>query len=126
MVASLQIRTSKPVDVIKTPRRRSELTEMTNEFLALIAAYFVCADAAADRNLNSSEVLRCAPIYQDVKLEFLPGVELEDFENLSPAERSTVNRHAFLTYRKLRKSNPDLVQRLERAARGEGPLPKAG
>lgn len=99
---------------------------MTTEFLALIATYFACADAASERNLGASEVLRCAAIYQDVKFGFLPGVDLEDYALLSPEERSTVNREGFLAYLMWRRANPDLVDRLEKAARGEGPLPKAG
>jgi len=99
---------------------------MTNELLALIATYFACSEVAAERHLTSSEVQQCATIYQEVKFSFLPGVDIEDYVQLSAPEKNTTNRAGFLAFHQWRQTNPDLVMRLQRAARGEGPMPKAG
>ena len=99
---------------------------MTNELLALIAAYFACSEVAAERHLSASEVQQCATVYQEVKFAFLPGVGIDDYVQLSTPEKSTANRAGFLAFHRWRQTNPDLVKRLQRAARGEGPLPKAG
>ena len=99
---------------------------MTNEMLAMIAFYFACADAAAERNLSSAEVIECAAVYREVKLGFVEGIDGQDFEQLSAAERSEVNRAGFLAYRRWRVDNPELVSQLLRAARGTGPLPNEG
>ena len=99
---------------------------MTNELLALIATYFTCSEVAAERHLTASEVQQCATVYQEVKFAFLPGVGIDDYVQLSASEKSTANRAGFLAFHHWRQTNPELVMRLQRAARGEGPLPKGG
>ncbi|MEM9844519.1 MAG: hypothetical protein AAF965_06940 [Pseudomonadota bacterium] len=99
---------------------------MTNEILTLIVAHFACADLAIERPLTVSEAQYCGAVYQQVKLAFVPGVTSEDFVELSAAERHAVSMSGYRAFYTWRTENPDRVSFLERVARGETTLGRAG
>lgn len=92
---------------------------MTSELLALIAAHFACSDMASERYLSPGEIQYCSAIYQEIKLSFVPGVDLETYFQLSAPEQSAVNKEGFTAFYTWRLENPEIVQHLERVARGE-------
>lgn len=99
---------------------------MTTELLALIAAHFACTEIAEQRRLSLDEVQYCRGVYEDIKLAFVPGVDAQDFANLSQDERIAVNKMGFLAFIDWRRKNPMMVRHLEAVARGEAKLATAG
>ncbi|WP_299164859.1 hypothetical protein [uncultured Tateyamaria sp.] len=90
---------------------------MTAETLALIAAYFLCSEAAEVRVLPPAEAAACVDIYTDVKLSFVDGVDRNGYHDLSTTERADVNRTGYAGYLAWRTQNPNLVDQMERDAR---------
>ncbi len=89
---------------------------MTAETLALIAAYFLCSEAAEVRVLPADEAAACMSIYTDVKLSFVDGVDGDGYESLSTTERTEVNRIGYAGYVAWRAQNQALVEQMERDA----------
>lgn len=89
---------------------------MTAETLALIAAYFLCSEAAEIRVLPPTEAAACVDTYTDVKLSFVDGLDRDDYHALSASERAELNRMGYAAYRAWRAENPALVEQLERDA----------
>ena len=92
---------------------------MTAETLALIAAYFLCSEAAEVRVLPPAEAAACVDIYTDVKLSFVDGVDGDGYEGLSTTERAEVSRIGYAGYVAWRVQNPALVAQMERDARDQ-------
>lgn len=92
---------------------------MTVEALALIASYFLCSEAAEVRVLSPSEVDACTSIYTEVKLGFLPDVDLAAYQSMSAVERADVNRRGYAAYVTWRAENVDLVAEMEASARDQ-------
>lgn len=90
---------------------------MTTETLALIAAYFMCSEAAEIRVLNASEIESCTSIYLQVKLSFVPDSQGYDYQSATATERASLNQQGYAGYLAWRVSNPDLVQDMEAKAR---------
>ncbi|MEO1638658.1 MAG: hypothetical protein AAFU41_05365 [Pseudomonadota bacterium] len=90
---------------------------MTTETLALIAAYLMCSEAAEVRVLNASEIESCTSIYMQVKLSFVPDIQVYDYQRAAATERATLNQQGYAGYLAWRVSNPDLVQDMEANAR---------
>lgn len=95
---------------------------MTSEFLSLVVLHFACADLSETRPLNGGEVLYCSAVYQELKLSFMPGLELAGYRALPADRQGAVNTQAYLRYTAWRDAHPDLVAHLERVARGEATL----
>ncbi|WP_299855287.1 hypothetical protein [uncultured Roseobacter sp.] len=89
---------------------------MTAETLALIAAYFLCSEAAEVRVLPPAEAAACVDIYTDVKLSFVDGVDRDGYDGLSTPERAEVNRIGYAGYVAWRARNPALVAQMKRDA----------
>lgn len=92
---------------------------MTAETLALIAAYFLCSEAAEVRVLPPAEAAACVDIYTDVKLSFVDGVDRDEYDALSTSERTEVNRRGYAGYIAWRDENSTLVVQLERDAQDQ-------
>lgn len=92
---------------------------MTAEALALIAAYFLCSEAAEVRVLPADEAAECVQIYTDVKLSFVEDVDRDDYDALSASERVEVNRKGYAGYVAWRAENPALVDQLEQDAQDQ-------
>ena len=92
---------------------------MTAEALALIASYFLCSEAAEVRVLSPSEVEACTSIYTEVKLGFLPDVDLAAYQSMSAVERAEVNRRGYAAYVTWQAENADLVAELEASAKDQ-------
>lgn len=90
---------------------------MTTEFLALIALYFTCSETAEVRMLDRGEVEACTAAYTEVKLGFLPDVDMATYETMSAAERAEANQEGYARYVAWRAANPDLVEQMEADAR---------
>ncbi|MFV1602330.1 MULTISPECIES: hypothetical protein [unclassified Phaeobacter] len=92
---------------------------MTAETLALIAAYFLCSEAAELQVLPQAEAAACVDTYTDVKLSFVDGLDRDDYDALSAAERAVVNQEGYAAYLAWRDDNPALVDRLEHEAQDQ-------
>ncbi|NRB35362.1 MAG: hypothetical protein HRU31_11570 [Rhodobacteraceae bacterium] len=90
---------------------------MSPEFLGLVAAYILCSEAAALRQLTADETRQCLGLYQEIKLELVPGLTPEDFAALTPKDRAWVNREGYRAYREWRMANADMVAQSEQEAR---------
>ncbi|WP_413720898.1 hypothetical protein [Silicimonas sp. MF1-12-2] len=99
---------------------------MTTELLVLIAAHFACADIAEQRRMSFDEIQYCSGVYKEIKLAFVPGVDAEDFANLTRDEQISVNKSGFLAFIDWRRRCPAMVSHLEAVARGEAELATAG
>ena len=80
--------------------------------------HLACAQEAARRVLGFDEARVCATAYMRVKLAFVPGLELDDFERLPPEDRAAINRLAYARYVAWRAANP-----AETAAIADAPSP---
>ncbi|MCV6593103.1 MAG: hypothetical protein OIF48_09145 [Silicimonas sp.] len=98
---------------------------MTSEFLSLVVLHFACADLSETRPLNGGEVLYCSTVYQEVKLSFMPDLDLAAYRALPLADQGAVNSEAYLRFVAWRAAHPELVAHLERVARGEEGLSEA-
>lgn len=92
---------------------------MTDHLLALIAAHFACADISETRQMSWSEVHFCNAINQDIKLEFVPGIDRDAFRALSIEDRFAVSQQGFQAFITWRTENPDRVAYLQNVAKGE-------
>ncbi len=99
---------------------------MKTELLILIVTHFACSDIADERTMTPPEMAYCSAIYQEMKLGFVPGVSPSNYAGLSPKEKAAVNQAGFLAYRAWIDENPLMVGHLERVARGEEQLSRAG
>ena len=99
---------------------------MTTELLALIAAHFACADIAEQRRMSFDEIQYCSGVYKEIKLAFVPGVDADDFANLTQDEQIAVNKSGYLAFIDWRRRCPEMVSHLEAVARGEAELATAG
>ena len=99
---------------------------MTTELLALVAAHFACADIAEQRRMSFDEIQYCSGVYKEIKLAFVPGVDAEDFANLTRDEQIAVNKSGYLAFIDWRRRCPEMVSHLEAVARGEAELATAG
>lgn len=75
----------------------------------MLAEYLTCSSKAAAQVLNQSEVIACMQAYLAVKLSFISGVELGNYQGLPPEKRGEINRRAFKAYRKWKGENPNFV-----------------
>ena len=60
--------------------------------------YLRCSQEAMQRLLDHDEAEACALAYTKVKLSFLPGVSLDDFNRLAPREKAAMNLVAYERY----------------------------
>lgn len=90
---------------------------MTTETLALIATYLMCSEAAEIRVLNASEIEGCTSVYMQVKLSFVPNIQIDDYQRATSTQRASLNQQGYAGYLAWRVSNPDLVQDMEANAR---------
>ncbi|MEO0486894.1 MAG: hypothetical protein AAF092_13400 [Pseudomonadota bacterium] len=90
---------------------------MTPEVLTLIATFFVCSEAADQRMLTHAELTFCNQTFEEVKASFVPGVEVEDYPAMSPAERREANDMGYAGYLQWRADNTTLVETMEAEAR---------
>ncbi|WP_107497946.1 hypothetical protein [Thalassobius sp. I31.1] len=89
---------------------------MTTEFLALIALYFTCSETAEVRMLDRGEVEACTAAYTEVKLGFLPDVDMATYETMTSVERAEANQAGYAGYVAWRVANPELVEEMEAEA----------
>lgn len=92
---------------------------MTAEALALIASYFLCSEAADVRVLSRTEVDTCTSIYTEVKLGFMPNIDMAAYQSMSAVERAEVNRHGYAAYVVWQAENVDLVAEMKAYARDQ-------
>jgi len=98
---------------------------MTNELLSLIVGYIACGHAAEERLLSPPEVQYCSAIYQEIKLGFVPGVDVRTYFQMPPEDQQMINKAGFTAFYQWRQDNPGTVSFLERVARGEVMLGEA-
>jgi hypothetical protein len=67
------------------------------------------------RLLSFDEAATCAGAYMRIKLSFLPGVGLDDFEGLPPQAKAAVNLDAYRRYLEWRLEKPAEVDDLTNA-----------
>ena len=92
---------------------------MNPETLALIAYYFLCSEAADVRVLDRTEIETCTTIYTEVKLGFLPDVDMAAYQSMSAVERADVNQRGYAAYVAWRSDNAALVEEMEANARDQ-------
>ncbi|WP_039016873.1 hypothetical protein [Halocynthiibacter namhaensis] len=92
---------------------------MTPESLALIAAYLMCSETAETRVLDRSEVETCTSLYMEVKLGFVPDVDVEEYDTMTTTERAEINQQGYAGYVAWRVANPELVEQMEADAVGQ-------
>ena len=95
---------------------------MTNQLLALIAAHFACSDISDTRHMSWHEVHVCNAVYEDIKLNFVPGIDRATYRDLGSADKVAINRQGFEAFHAWRTANPDLVTHLENVAKGKAEL----
>lgn len=90
---------------------------MGSEFLALVASYFLCSEAAKVQMLEQNEIAECSAIYTEVKLSFVPDVDLALYLQMDVDARVAINGQGYGGYVDWRKENPELVADMEADAR---------
>jgi len=92
---------------------------LTAEALALIVSYFLCSEAAEVRVLDRAEIETCTNIYTEVKLGFLPDIDMAAYQSMTAVERAAANRRGYAAYVAWRADNADLVAEMEADARDQ-------
>lgn len=77
--------------------------------------YLVCARLSDERLLSFGEAATCSQVFMRIKLSFLPGVTLEEFQHMPPKTKSAANIEGYLKYRAWLLQNQDRIGRLEDA-----------
>lgn len=86
------------------------------EVTSIFTKYFVCSAIAEKRVLTGSEAESCSELYLATKLHFVPNVDVETFRALSPTEKATINKKAYLAFLAWKSANPELVKALKQRA----------
>lgn len=92
---------------------------MTDYLLALIAAHIACSDISETRPMTMHEMAVCGAVYQDIKLEFVPGMDRRRFATLSSDAKADVNLAGFLAFHEWRTTHPNMIDHLKDVARGK-------
>ena len=79
-----------------------------SQLLSLLAAYYLCDQAAALRALNAAEVSACMAHYERIKQEFLD----EPPARVGTPERVAQNRLGYAGFKAWEAANPDIVREL--------------
>ena len=74
--------------------------------------FLECSETARMHVLSLEEAANCLRTYMRIKLSFVPGVNLDDFESLSPSERAAVNLVGYRRYMEWRSRNAAAVEAL--------------
>lgn len=74
--------------------------------------FFECSQLAKMQLLNFDEAKSCTRAYMKIKLSFVPGVGLDDFDGLSPQEKAAVNVFGYRHYMEWRLQNAARVDAL--------------
>lgn len=77
--------------------------------------YFDCSKVAATRLLSFEEATGCARTFMRIKLSFVPGVGLDDFDRLPPREKAAVNLVGYRRYMDWVSENAAEVEALRNA-----------
>lgn len=91
--------------------------ELSADQRELFTEYFVCSETASIRLMSEDEAAPCILLYTEVKLTFVPDVDLITFLEMPPMERHEVNMVGYAGYVEWRDANPELVDELTDAAR---------
>lgn len=98
---------------------------MTNELLTLIVTHIACSDMAVERQMSMQEVQYCSAVYQEIKLAFVPQIDMQTYVRLPAEDQHAANIEGYMAFREWRIDNPGTVRHLERVARGEVDLGQA-
>lgn len=79
--------------------------------------HLTCSEIALHRLLTFEEARQCGRAFQRVKLSFVPGLDLAQYEALSAADRATVNLTGYRRYVDWSESNSGRIDTLRDAAR---------
>jgi hypothetical protein len=77
---------------VQTPASAYELSESER---AVFVDYLVCSETAAIRIMSESEAAPCILLYTEVKLTFVPEIDLITFLQMPPMERQVVNMEGY-------------------------------
>lgn len=77
--------------------------------------YFDCSEVASLRLLSFDEADVCSRVFMRIKLSFVPGVGLNDYDSLPPREKSAVNIVGYKLYLDWLSKNPVEVEFLKNA-----------
>jgi hypothetical protein len=100
--------------VARTPAPAQDLAEHD---WGLFVDYLVCSETAAIRVMSQSEAASCILLYTEVKLTFVPEVDLVAFLRMPPLERHRVNLQGYAAYVEWRAANPARFEELSAMAR---------
>ncbi len=90
---------------------------MTTETLALLAAYFLCSEAAEVRVLDRAEAASCVETYNAMKLAFVPDIDMPQFLAMGAPKRAEINLQGYAAYSQWLSENVELVREMKAEAR---------
>lgn len=77
-----------------------------------LRCFLECSELAKMRVLSFDEAESCTRAYMKIKLSFVPGVGLDDFDGLSPQEKAAINVLGYRRYMEWRLQNAARVDAL--------------
>jgi hypothetical protein len=77
---------------------RAQGTDHLGPAASDLRAHVACSVEAERRVLAPDEAAACSTAYMKVKLSFVPGIGLDEFERLPPREKAAVNLLAYDRY----------------------------
>ena len=86
------------------------------DFIQLLSVYYSCDIAAAQSLLPPAQMAFCQDIYLQVKLWFVPGVDIGTYADLAATERAEANRIGYAAFREWVDGNTAKVHELRTAA----------
>lgn len=79
----------------------------------LVSAHYRCAALHDLKRLSEDEADICADLYEQMKLEFVDGVDWDAFKELADEDRSSISQQGYLRFKAWERANAQLVRQLE-------------
>ncbi len=77
-----------------------------------LRTYLECSEASNVRLLGFDEAAFCSTVFLRIKLSFVPDIDLDTFNSLSPTEKSVVDRHSYRLYLDWKEQHADEIDAL--------------
>jgi hypothetical protein len=86
-----------------------------------LRAYLECSVAAEARLLGFDEATFCSTVFMQIKLSFVPDIDLDTFNGLQPTEKSALDRLGYQRYLDWKERNTTRIDALMTEIRSSQP-----
>lgn len=77
-----------------------------------LRTYLECSEASNVQLLGFNEAAFCSTVFMRIKLSFVPDIDLDTFNSLSPTEKTALDRHSYRLYLDWKEQHADEIDAL--------------